>query len=139
MKVLACLALALCTSCVSSRSQALGTVHFDPRPEEYPIATFDTVEDLPYDFVKVGLVAVTGAPTSSWSAVQRALEEEARELGGDALVLREQGTSPHATFTVGSASNGWASAATLGREKKRMGALVVRFVQPLGPGAAPRD
>lgn len=87
------LGLAACTSTRVS-SLPLGAETFPPRPEDHPIAVYETAADVPKHFVKIGRVSAhrTGAydlpKASQVGEVIEPMKREARKLGADALVLR---------------------------------------------------
>jgi hypothetical protein len=93
IKALALAAASVLTvACVATRADIVGTACFAPRPEGHPIVVFEDLSDVPGNFTKVAIVYADGDTYASWERVMRALKEEARSLGADAIVLRSEST-----------------------------------------------
>lgn len=113
----------LATGCVSTRSQELGLERFPAQDEHHPIPVFDTLADITVPVEKVAVISAEGAPLSSWKGVVRHLKAEARAVGADAIVLRDDGLSPVGTLGFGRTVH-----ANLFQREKHMSVLAVRFV-----------
>ncbi len=99
--------LVLLGGCVSSEYMAVGEKTFAPRPREYiidvylttdapvnvhkAVANAKSLDALPPRAITVGRVDTSGAPAASWASVINNAKKKARELGGDALVIKEWG------------------------------------------------
>lgn len=93
IKVSALLLASLITSaCVSTRADLIGTASYAPRPEGHSILVFDDLSDVTGDFEKIAIVHAEGDANASWERVMQALKAEARSLGADAIVLRDEFT-----------------------------------------------
>jgi hypothetical protein len=85
----------------------VGTQTYPPRPEDYvidvylpvdapvnvhqSIANAKDITTLPAYNIEIGRVDTQGAPAASWESVIDDAKKKARELGGDALVIKEWG------------------------------------------------
>ena len=86
------LGLLLCApGCVHSAALQLGEVRFSPQPANHPIIVYDQIEDVAFPFTKVARVVASGSNDAHWSRVLAALQDEARKVGADALVLGRGG------------------------------------------------
>lgn len=104
---LLCLALLLC-GCVSSDMMAVGPKTYPPRPDNFVIDVFSPTEapiqvqkaisnlkpisELPINAAEIGRIDSRGAPDASWGAVIDDAKSKARELGGDAIVVKAWGS-----------------------------------------------
>ncbi|MHC4473621.1 MAG: hypothetical protein ACYTDY_04250 [Planctomycetota bacterium] len=79
--------LVLLSGCAGARasSEPLGEESFPPRPRDHRIVLYDSLSDVVRPFVKIGLIHGRG----KGEKIVEAMKEEARKLGGDALVLRD--------------------------------------------------
>lgn len=130
MKTRIALSLALASlvaGCISTHGQVLAGRTYAARVEGHPVLIYDLLEDVPVPCEKIALVSADGAPLASWDGMVQELQERARRLGGDALVLRAEGSHPHGSVGYASRSGWIGTAMTRG---KHMSALVVRFVDP---------
>lgn len=121
--VLICALLTL-SGCVSSRAERLGTSTYPPRPGDHPIVVFDVVADVHQPFVKVGIVQCSGAPAASWEKMTATLKKQARRLGADAIVLRDEGGGDQSHVVLFSQSGTTFGTAT---NSKKKSALAIRF------------
>lgn len=98
MRLLPLLCLLAC-ACVHSAALQLGEERFAPQSTDHPILVFDTLEDVPFPYVKLARVVASGSNDARWSRVLAALQDEARKVGADALVLGRggEGTTDLAT------------------------------------------
>ena len=110
--------------CVTSRSELLGSVVYEPRPENHPIFVFDSLKDVDRPYVKVGVVHSDGAPAASWDKMTEALKGRARAIGADALVLRQE--SGDQTQGVVLFGEGGSTFGTV-RSRKKKSCLAIRF------------
>ncbi len=84
---------------------AVGETTYAPRAHDYiidiylptdapvvvhrEIALARPVEELPADAEVIGRVDTRGAPLADWSSLLRDAQDKARQLGGDAIVVRQ--------------------------------------------------
>jgi len=118
----AVLLVCLITGCVSSNFMAVGHETYPPRPDDYvidvylpidaPVAVHKSVPNakdikaLPGNANVIGRVDTTGAPAANWGAVIADAQRKARQLGGDALVIRQIGSHLTSVDSYGSAMYG---------------------------------
>ncbi len=131
--VAAILALALCAGgCVRSQFMTLGDQTYPPRPADYLIEVFlptdapvnvhqsvanaRPLDQLPAGAREVGRVDTQGAPAATWVSVIEDAKRKARELGGDAIVIKQWGHYLASVDSYGAAYHG-----------KNLSMLVVRF------------
>jgi hypothetical protein len=81
------MALATLGGCVSASAVRLGDATYPPRPTDYRIAVFDTLADVDRPYDKVGRVVGEGSDSAAFAAIVASMQEQARQLGADALVL----------------------------------------------------
>jgi len=77
----------LATACASASAVRLGEQTFSPRDENATIVVYESVDELPRPFVKVGRVVGEGSDLAAFASIVEVMKLRARELGGDALVL----------------------------------------------------
>ena len=82
------LLLLLAPGCVVVDVVPLGNTAYEPRPHSHPVPFFDAEEDVRRPFVKVARVHADADDLVSTEAILRALREQVRTVGGDALLLR---------------------------------------------------
>ncbi|HLU40536.1 MAG TPA: hypothetical protein VK081_14220 [Planctomycetota bacterium] len=84
-------ALAFLAGCMHTSAFLLGETRFAPHPRDHEILVFDTIEDVPFPYVKVARVVASGSSQSRWDSVLAGLKDKAREVGADAIVLGRAG------------------------------------------------
>ena len=108
IRVLACglvVAAAWASGCVQSKSVALGGERYAARADDAEVAVFvppnapvdllraakdsKPVEQVPATAKPIGRVDAEGAQAATWSAMIKKAKEQARKLGGDAIVIGE--------------------------------------------------
>jgi hypothetical protein len=99
------IACCLCVAgCTSSRYVAIGTKTYDPRPPQHMIEVYlpdetpvqiregvtqsRPADELPDRAMEIGRIDTSGASFASWREMIRDAQKQARELGGDAIVIR---------------------------------------------------
>ncbi len=65
----------------------LGLDRYAARPTDHEIPVFESMAELPRKFVKVGRIVGEGPDVVSFESIVAEMQQRARELGGDALVL----------------------------------------------------
>ena len=104
----ACLALALCSGCVTSQFMAVGEMTYPPRAENYIIDIYiptdapvnvhqqlawtKPVTEIPPAAKTIGRIDTQGAPAAGWASCFEDAKRKARALGGDAIVVRQWGS-----------------------------------------------
>ena len=116
------LLLSAFSGCVSSQSMTLGDQTYAPRPPDHvidvfipddaPVEVHKSLADakplamLPTDANEIGRIDTDGAAAASWDAVIEDAKKKARELGGDAIVIRHWGYPMTGANRYGGASYG---------------------------------
>lgn len=122
--VLAGFFLPLLAGCVTSRSELLGSSVFPPRPDGHDIIVYDSLDDVEVPFTKVGVVHCEGRPRTKWDTMMAALKVEARKIGADALILRDESGGDRTGVVLFTGSGPVYGAA---RNRKNKSCLAVRF------------
>jgi len=94
--------------CVSSNFMPVGGKTYPPRPDEYIIDVFVSVDApviiqqsltnakptsiAPKDAQVIGRIDTSGAPAASYASMVEDAKKKARQLGGDAIVIGQWGT-----------------------------------------------
>jgi hypothetical protein len=96
--VLVALATLLLLACVTSRSVIYETTSRPPKTEGFPIEVYDSV-NLSKPYKVIGLVQANAGKLHSTADTLEYLKEEARKLGGDAIVDLTVGESRSKTIS----------------------------------------
>ena len=104
--------------CVSSNSMAIGEITYPPRPTDYIIEVYlsidapvamhkgvanaKSVSEIPSWAKVIGRVDTVGAPAASWGKVINNAKRRARTLGGDGLVIGSWGSHVTSVDSYGS-------------------------------------
>ena len=83
----AALAFLLAGSCASASGVRLGMKSSPPQLPSHEVPIFESLQDLPQKCVKVGRIVGEGSDLASFRQIVAEMQQRARELGGDALVL----------------------------------------------------
>ncbi|MGE3172727.1 MAG: hypothetical protein AB7O97_08875 [Planctomycetota bacterium] len=90
-----CLGAVLAAGCATASAVRLAATEYPPRPDDHPIAVYDTLDDVRgRPWIKVGRVVGEGSDSAAFAAIVAAMQREARRLGADALVLTGGGLLP---------------------------------------------
>ncbi|MFT4513865.1 MAG: hypothetical protein ACI89X_002554 [Planctomycetota bacterium] len=83
----AALLLLFATSCASASGVRLGLERYPAQEADHQIPIFESMAELPREFVKVGRIVGEGPDLVDFESIVGEMQQRARELGGDALVL----------------------------------------------------
>ena len=83
----AVLLLLLATSCATASGVRLGLKRYPAQQADHHIPVFESLRELPHKFVKVARIVGEGSDLVDFEAIVGEMQERARELGSDALVL----------------------------------------------------
>lgn len=81
----------LVAGCVDASAFLLGDERYEPRAPTHAIAVYDSFADVPFHYVKVARVVASGGRHAAWDKVFEELKSQARQAGGDAIVLQRGG------------------------------------------------
>lgn len=133
--------LLLGAACTSTKVSALrlGDKTYPARDSEYPIAVYETADDVPRPFVKIGTISanrydntwVAGMPLiSQIGEVIEPMKRKAREIGADALVLKgnfEVNTTSESKTTATSSKTAGKTSSSKTTERTSSGANLGDF------------
>ncbi|MFT4841088.1 MAG: hypothetical protein ACI90M_001549 [Candidatus Azotimanducaceae bacterium] len=83
----AALLLLFATSCATASGVRLGLDRYPAQETDHQIPVFESMAELPSKFVKVGRIVGEGSDLADFKSIVTEMQQRARELGGDALVL----------------------------------------------------
>ena len=122
MKVLLCTLCLFLSGCVTSNYMPVGSMTYPPRPDDYvidvylpleaPVAVHKAVpnvkdlKSLPAAATVIGRIDTVGAPAAGWRSVIANAQSKARQLGGDAIVIRYIGNHISSVDSYGGAQYG---------------------------------
>jgi len=85
--VLLLLLLLLTTACATASGVRLGLKRYPPEPSNEWVPIFESLRELPRGYERVARIVGEGSDLASFEDIVAKMQTEARELGGNALVL----------------------------------------------------
>jgi hypothetical protein len=138
LAIVCCLCVAGCTS---SRYVAIGAETYEPRPPQHMIEVYlpdetpaqiregvrqpRPADALPERALEIGRIDTSGASFASWREMIRDAQKQARELGGDAIVVRRWEDRAAGADSFGRASTLKSVTLAVYRYEERPGATAV--------------
>lgn len=77
----------LASGCATASGVRLGMQRFEPRPLDHPMPIYESLRELPRPGQKVGRIVGEGCDLVAFDSIVAKVQQRARELGGDALVI----------------------------------------------------
>ena len=78
---------ALASACATASGVRLGMERFEPRPVDHEVPIYESLRELPRPFLKVGRIVGEGSDLVEFESIVTKMQQRARQLGGDALVI----------------------------------------------------
>ena len=79
--------LFVAAACATASGVRLGVNRFPPIPADEYVPIFERMSDVPREFKRVARIVGDGSDLASFEAIVSSMQDEARRLGGNALVL----------------------------------------------------